>query len=160
MKQVHLILIAALASACTGNQEKVSDQVKISDNLQSDTAPMGYEDMMAQIKSDSGKKANNKEWQLSVYRDIYPLVKPSKEINDFSALDSIDIQRAYLNYYLVVNNYKDSGSQYLPFFKTIYQALDKHVEELESENKITIKDKLKISKTKSDINTVIAGMGR
>jgi hypothetical protein len=161
MRKVHLILIAALASACAGNQEKGSDQVKSSEKLQSDTAPIGYDDMMSQLNNDSsGNKADNPDWQLSVYKDIYPTPKLSKEINDFSALDSMEIQRAYINYYLTVNHYKDSGANYLPFFKSIYQALDKRVEDLEVENRITIKDKLKISKTKSDINTVIAGMGR
>jgi len=159
MKKVHLILIAALVSACSGNQKKGSDQVKSSENLQSDTAPMGYDDMMSQLNNDSsGNKADNPDWQLSVYKDIYPTPKLSKEINDFSALDSAGLKRAYLNFGLVLDNYQDSGIQYLPFFKGIYQALDKQMEQLELAEQLSIRDKLTISKKKSDINTIMATM--
>lgn len=155
------ILIGLLVlSACTAaNNSNKSTQSPI-DNKNSEAMPMSYEDMQKQLQGDSAgdvkRLAYELEQQWSIYRDIYPVKKLSKNLNDFSGLDSFQLHRAYLNFSLVMSHYQDSGKTYLPFFKNLYGALDNQMEELESRNELQIKDKLRITKLKSDINSAIA----
>lgn len=153
---IGLIILSACTSADNSNK---SNQSPI-DNKDSEAMPLSYEDMQKQLQGDSAGDVKRQAYELdrqwSIYRDIYPEKKLSKNINDFSGLDSVQLHRAYLNFSLVMSHYQDSGKTYLPFFKNLYGALDKRMEDLESGNELLIKDKLRITRLKSDINSAIA----
>lgn len=154
----RILLIVSFIAACSGPTEQSASTQKATPS-DTDQAPMSYEDVQASLgKNTNFDSADDYYWKqrLSIYKDIYPKPNLSKHLNDFSACDSLELQRAYLNFSLVMNNYKDSGTALLPFFRTIYSALDQQMDDLEAKNRITIKDKLNINKTKSDINSAFA----
>lgn len=153
---IGLLILSACTSADNSNK---SNQSSI-DNKESEAMPMSYEDMQKQMQGDSAGEALRKvyemERQWSIYKDVYTGKKLSKELNDFSGLDTAQLHRAYLNFSLVMGNYKDSGTTYLPFFRDLYGSLDEQMEELEKGNQLAIRDKLRITRLKSDINSAIA----
>ncbi len=154
----RFFFIVSLLFACSGPAEQ---SAKTQNVAQSDTdqVPMSYEDVQASIGkngTDFTEEDRYLNQRLAIYKDIYPKPKLSKFLNDFSACDSMELQRAYLNFSLVMNNYKDSGTALLPFFRTIYSALDQQMDHLETTQRLTIRDKLSINKTKSSINSAFA----
>lgn len=155
----RLLFTAIIIAACNGPAQQSTNTQSVAQS-DTDLAPMSYEEVQASLSKANGDSAGQaaywKQRQEAIYKDIYPKLKLSKTMNDFSACDSLELQRAYLNFSLVMNNYKDSGTSLLPFFRDLYSALDKQMDDLESKNRITIKDKLNINKTKSSINSAFA----
>lgn len=155
---IGLLVLSACTSADNSNK---STQSPI-DNKESEAMPMSYEDMQKQMQGDSAGEALRKVYETerkwSIYKDVYTGIKISKVLNDFSGLDTGQLYRAYLNFSLVMTNYKDSGTTYLSFFRDLYGALDKQMGELEKNNQLVIRDKLRITRLKSDINTSIANI--
>lgn len=157
MKQ-HIYL-AILLSACSSSNEQRHSTTEPSKDA-TEPAPLTYEEVQASLgQSSNDSIVQNTYWkkrQEAFYKDIYPKLKLSKTMNDFSACDSAELQRAYLNFSLVMNNYKDSGTMLLPYFRDLYLALDRQMDALDEAQRITIKDKLNINKTKSAINSAFA----
>lgn len=161
MSMRWFIMIAIVSTACSSSvsndKNSTSSEKQVEENM-----PLTYEELQQQVKGDSAgaaeKQQRELERQWKIYKDIYPSNKLSKRINDFSALDTGQLQRVYLNFSLLVSNYIDSGKGYLPFFREMYGAMDQQMEALEAKQQIEINDKLKIMKIKSQINTSIANI--
>ncbi len=155
------LLIALLVlSACTSADNNNKSTQSLINNKDSEAMPISYEAMQKQIQGDSAEEASRKAYEMVrqwlIYKDVYTGKKLSKVLNDFSGLDTVQLHRAYLNFSLVMGNYKDSGTTYLPFFRDLYGSLDKQMEILEQGKQLAIRDKLRITRLKSDINSAIA----